>query len=82
MDQWGAVMIVPAAMFIEMAVDQLKSSATFAGQEWVREDQQKELFSAVPNISDDFKAGYELGLQTARVLLSGMPAAVLNKVSI
>lgn len=75
-------MIAPAAMFIEAAADQLKSPNAFAGHEWLLESQRKELASAVPGASDEFRAGYELGVQTARVLLSGMPAAVLNKVSI
>lgn len=75
-------MIAPSAMMIEMAIDQLKSANAFAEHEWVLPAQQKELSSVVLNASDDFKAGYELGVQTARVLLSGMPAAVFNKVSI
>lgn len=75
-------MIAPATMFIETAIDELKSPETFAGQEWVLQAQRKELECAVPNVSDDFRAGYELGVQTARVLLAGMPAAVFNKVSI
>jgi hypothetical protein len=69
-------------MMIETAIEELKSPTAFTGREWVLPAQQKELASAVPNASDDFKAGYELGVQTARVLLSGMPAAVFNKVSI
>lgn len=75
-------MIVPAAMMIEAAIDQLKSATAFSADAWVLRDQRKELDSAVPNASEDFKSGYELGVQTARVLLSGMPAAVFNKVSI
>jgi hypothetical protein len=69
-------------MMIETAIDQLKSPDAFVGHEWVLPAQQKELSSAVPNASDDFKAGYELGIQTSRVLLSGMPSAVLHDVSI
>jgi hypothetical protein len=75
-------MIVPAAMMIEAAIDQLQSPTAFSAEAWVLPDQRKELHSAVPNASEDFKSGYELGVQTARVLLSGLPAAVLNKVSI
>jgi hypothetical protein len=75
-------MQAPAAMMIETAIDELKSPATFAGHEWVLPAQQKELESAVPSASADFKAGYELGVQTARVLLAEIPAAVMNKVSI
>ena len=47
----------------------------------MRADQQKELAEIAPNASDAFKAGYELGLQTARVVLAGLPAAVINRVS-
>jgi hypothetical protein len=75
-------MIVPPAMTIEAAIDQLKSQDAFAGHEWVLPAQRKELSSVVPSASDDFKAGYELGIQTSRVLLSGMPSAVLHDVSI
>ena len=75
-------MIVPASEMIEMAIDQLKSETVFAGNEWVLPDQQKELNSVLPNSSNDFKAGYELGIQTARVLLSTTPSAIINKVSI
>lgn len=58
-------MQVPAAMFIESAkemVDKLDPA--------VRADQRKELHVAVGHKSDDFAAGYELGLQTGRVVLA------------
>ena len=73
-------MIVPAAMMIETAIDQLHQYSITQSE--MLADQRKELCEAVPASSEDFQAGYELGIQTARVLLSGMPAAVFNKVSI
>jgi hypothetical protein len=66
---------------IETAIDELKSVTYWTGEEWVLPAQQKELHSAIPNASDDFKSGYELGVQACRVLISGMPIAVMNKVS-
>lgn len=74
-------MIVPSAGIIETAIDELKSPDTFKGHDWVLPDQQKELKSAVPDATNDFVAGYTLGLQAARVLLQGMPLAVENKIS-
>jgi hypothetical protein len=64
-------MIAPSAMIIEIATDQLKSPATFAGHTWVPAAQRKELHSALPDASEDFTTGFELGIQTARVLLLG-----------
>lgn len=66
-------MLSPAAMQIESAADCLKDVSTF-----VRISQLKELRSfgdvraqaiGATGLSDDFKKGYELGLQTARVVL-------------
>ena len=79
-------MVSPAVMFIETAADSLKDR-----QPWLVASQLSELQSfgderaeeiGATGLTDDFKKGYELGLQTARVLLMGMPAAVLNKVEI
>lgn len=62
-------------MFIEAAIDQLPSLSEF-----VREDQLKELGSlgdvraqkaGASGVTRDFQAGYQLGLQTARVILQG-----------
>lgn len=74
-------MMAPTGTMINEALAQLNSPNAFAGEEWVRADQQKELAEIAPNASDAFKAGYELGLQTARVVLAGLPAAVINRVS-
>lgn len=70
-------MIAPAAMFIESAQDKLKD-ATLCPDQSVQlyESQAKEIRSAVPNRTEDFYEGYALGVETARVLLMGMPAAV------
>lgn len=64
-------MIVPNAAMIETAVDQLKRDDLWKGHEWVLPDQQKELEEAVGDrATNDFRAGFELGLQTARVLVA------------
>lgn len=70
-------MIIPAAMFIEMAVDQLKDPA-YVGKNaaWLA-DQLRELDCAYPmacDKADTFGAGYQLGLATARVILAGSVA--------
>lgn len=70
-------MQAPPAMNIEMAADSMKNL-----NEFVRESQMKELNSfgdaraqaiGATGLSEDFKKGYELGLQTARsvLLMSG-----------
>jgi len=73
-------------MFIETAAESLGGL-----QAWVREDQQKELGSfgdaraqqlGASGLSADFRKGYELGLQTARILLSTMPEAIEAKVDL
>jgi hypothetical protein len=63
-------MIVPAAMWIESAVDGVASLP-----QWLRDDQKKELLDALPAASDQMQRGYELGLQTMRVLLKADPKA-------
>lgn len=73
-------MISPAAMFIEAAVDSLKELKTSGN--WIIAAQRKELHEAMGDQSPDFQAGYELGLQTARVLLAGNLVAVENHVQI
>jgi hypothetical protein len=64
-------MIVPNAGMIETAVDQLQRDDLWKGHEWVLPDQRKELHEAVGDVAtNDFAAGYELGLQTARILVA------------
>jgi hypothetical protein len=72
-------MVVPAAGTIEMARDSLLTL-----DQAHKDDQVKELRGAIGDDRGklDFEYGYLLGLQTARVYLAGMPAAVKNKVSI
>lgn len=55
---------VPPAMLIEAARDMLPQVPS--GQ---RDDQRKELYSAVGQTTDEFIRGYELGLQTARTIV-------------
>ena len=78
-------MLSPAAMFIESAVDNFKTVP-----EWLRKSQLSELQSfgdkraqdfGASGLSDDFKKGYELGLQTARVIIAGSAALVLKGVN-
>lgn len=75
-------MIVPAAMMIETAIDQLKDPTYVDANREFLDKQIKELDSVLPGQPEPFHVGYQLGIQTARVLLSGMPSAVFNKVSI
>ena len=58
-------MLIPAAMFIESAIDTLKNvpAADLA-------DQLHELHEAVGDKPQDFQNGYQLGIQTARVLVA------------
>ena len=67
----------PAVMFIEAAVDSFKDVP-----QWLRESQQKELTSfgdaraqrlGATGLSEDFRKGYELGLDTARAILAMNP---------
>lgn len=61
-------MIVPTSAEITRAINQLASPTPFCGGDMALADQQAELCIAVPGASNDFIAGYELGLQTARVV--------------
>jgi hypothetical protein len=58
-------MIIPAAMFIESAVDDLKR----VDSRWLA-DQLKELHEAVGDKPQDFQDGYQLGVQTARGMVA------------
>lgn len=60
--------VVPAAMFIEAAVDSLKDAKMA-----MLVDQRKELHEAIGEVSIAYQQGYELGLQTARVCLALEP---------
>ena len=73
-------MLAPAVMFIESAIDTMKSPDYMP--EWLQESQLKELNSlgaaraqkvGASGLTDDFRAGYELGLATARTILGGSP---------
>ena len=78
-------MLSPAVMFIESAADSLKDTP-----EWLRESQQKELTSfgdsraqqiGASGLSDDFRKGYELGLQTARSVIAVSAVLVAGAVN-
>jgi hypothetical protein len=63
------MMQVPNAEQIETAIDQLNGPTI---PQWLRDSQKKELHSAGPEgyATKDFANGYELGLQTARVVIA------------
>lgn len=69
-------MQIPAAMMIESAKDMVPKLDPA-----VRAKQQRELHVAVGEESPDFVRGYEIGLQTARVMLMTNPKAIQAGVS-
>jgi hypothetical protein len=77
-------MLSPAVMQIEVAADSLQDLNSF-----VRVSQIKELQSfgdvraqaiGASGLSDDFKKGYELGLETARTVLKMSGLLVMKNV--
>jgi hypothetical protein len=77
-------MLSPSVMMIESAVDSFGNVP-----QWLKDSQQKELTSfgdvraqklGATGLSDDFRKGYELGLNTARVVLAMSAALVLKGV--
>lgn len=66
-------MIAPPAMNIY-------SAQTLMVSDFIREHQIKELKSAIPDASEDFQKGYELGLAVARVVLAGSAELMLKGV--
>jgi hypothetical protein len=82
-------MVIPAAMFIEMAAEALVQGAE--GDAAAIADEKKELHAfgdsraqsvGATGVSSDFTIGYLLGLETARVLLAVNPKAVQAGVSL
>ncbi len=72
----------PGVMFIESAIDSLKNADPA-----MLVSQAKELHSlgdvraqetGASGITNDFQAGYKLGLETARMILRGSPVLVLK----
>jgi len=71
-------MLAPNAEQIEAAAEQIKQGKI---SDFILESQRKELNAAIPkDVSHDLSSGYELGLQTARVVLSLSPALLLKGV--
>lgn len=77
----------PNAEDIERACDDLKSLSDF-----MKKSQMKELTSAMGAstleklgstfpLTEDFRKGYELGLQTCRIVLRGSTALILKGVN-
>ena len=58
-------MVIPPAMMIESARDTLRAE----NQKYIA-DQAKELHVAVGDKSQDFVDGYQLGIETARVMVA------------
>jgi hypothetical protein len=76
--------ISPSVMMIEMAADDLKNRDPLLVQSQIRElssfgDTRAQRLGAT-GMSIDFAKGYELGLQTARILIRGNVNAVKAKV--
>lgn len=74
-------MLSPAVMFIEQAIGNLKDIPEFIAKSQAKElnslgDKRAEKAGA-SGLTDDFLAGYVLGLQTARVILAGSPLLAL-----
>lgn len=78
-------MLAPAVMFIEMAQDSIKGVPT-----WLLEDQQLELSSfgdvrvkqfGASGLTSDFRSGYQLGIQTARMVLAASAVLAANKIT-
>jgi hypothetical protein len=81
----------PGVMFIEMAQDWLKELKDDPQRAWLFESQQSELTSfgdvraqqlGATGISEDFRVGYELGLQTMRALIKTNVAAQNAKIDV
>jgi len=70
-------MIAPSAAMVEAAKDRLMDMSPVAieNQE-IRNQQALEFLAAIPSASDDMRVGYELGVETARVLVDGLPGGI------
>lgn len=78
-------MTAPSVLLIEMAADVLCSRHQTEGERFIRHSQSRELQTfgdgrakklGASGLSDDFKLGYALGMETARMYLQGNPLAV------
>ena len=83
-------MMIPSAMNIESALPQLGIRGVGGRSEAIRDDQCKELISAVGAdsagnigvtfpLTADFQIGYALGLETARAVIAGSMEVMLKK---
>jgi hypothetical protein len=71
-------MIIPADSTIEEAVDSLKQL-----NQSIRDEQRRQLRAALGiRASEEFENGYELGLQTARMLVANGPAPGATEVDL
>jgi hypothetical protein len=75
-------MIAPSAEIIEAANDQLSALDYNEQHQAILATQAKEFRSACPGRSEDFYDGCRLGMQAARIVLAGLPGAIIHKISI
>lgn len=75
-------MIAPAAAFIEMAKDRLKDDSYVKQHAKILAAQSYEIHSAFPGRSSEFYEAFNIGIETARILLEGMMSAVSNNVTL
>jgi len=68
-------MNIPSGEIIEEAVSSIVNLPA-----WAKQDQLKELHSAVGDKTQDFQDGYTLGLQVARQVLAGNDALIIANV--
>ena len=72
-----AGMIAPSAAMVESAKDRLMDTSSVAVQnQEIRNQQARDFLTAIPSASDDMRVGYELGVETARVLVEGLPGGI------
>jgi hypothetical protein len=83
--------IIPAVAFIETAIDGMNAAdpptllafdAELKEFRALGDARRDALAAALPTDLSAIEGGYLLGLETARVLLSGLPAAVVNGVTL
>lgn len=65
-------MIAPKANTIQVALSQLQTDDIWKGNETLLAEQEAELKAVLPEASNDFGEGYQLGLQVGRVLVAEM----------
>lgn len=84
-------MNIPAVSFIEMALDVIKTLSSSSGLADLNKELKELKSLGLQRRNDlktslkgktDFERGYILGLETARIMVQTMPAAVLAKIEL